>query len=249
MRASCKSEDLSEPQCLQPKKQDDDLYPAELEGGGGLNEPSANEEELRSEVVLLVGYTPPSVPSQSPHSRNDPPSPGIRLTWLSTTGRSKSPPTGMMSREPQPRRTAEKRFSTTAVQAIHQQPTEGSGQGGRMAGRRGEARRPAPAPLCSHLRAYLGVSARPYSAWAANPGRCRSAPQLVTPPAARGQVRAARKPQPCLGPGPPSPPLAHSQPAAREKPPGPDRETSLKLLGGKLRHRNTKGQTYSGTWN
>ena len=34
--ASCKSEDLSEPQCLQPKNRDDDLYLAQLEGGGGL---------------------------------------------------------------------------------------------------------------------------------------------------------------------------------------------------------------------
>ena len=39
---SCKSGDLSEAQCLQPKNRDDDLYPAELEGGGGLNGPSAN---------------------------------------------------------------------------------------------------------------------------------------------------------------------------------------------------------------
>lgn len=118
----------------------------------------------------------------------------------------------MMSREPQPRRTAEKRrFSTTAVQAIHQRRRWAVARVGAMA-RRGAARRgdPAPAPLCSHLRADLGVSARPYSAWAANPGRCRSARSLSPPPQRGRQVRAARKPQPCLGPGPPSPPLAHS---------------------------------------
>ena len=45
--ASCKSEDLSEPQCLQPKNRDDDLYLAKLEGGGG-----ARPEVVRAHLTL-----------------------------------------------------------------------------------------------------------------------------------------------------------------------------------------------------
>ena len=161
----------------------------------------------------------------------------------------------MMSSEPQPRRTAEKRrFSTTAVQAIHQRRRWAVARVGAMA-RRGAARCGDPAParasLCSHLRADLGVSARPYPAGAANPGRCRSARSFSPPPQRGRQVRAARKPQPCLGPGPPSPPLAH--PPARSS--GRSRPGQAGRLLSRLTRRETEAQKHemtnacSWTWN
>ena len=107
------------------------------------------------------------------------------------------------------------------------------------------------ASLCSHLRADLGVSARPYLAGAANPGRCRSARSFSPPPQRGRQVRAARKPQPCLGPGPPSPPLAH--PPARSS--GRSRPGQAGRLLSRLTRRETEAQKHevtnacSGTWN
>lgn len=136
---------------------------------------------------------------------------------------------------PSPGGLPRRRFSTTAVQAIHQRRRAG----GQVGATRGEARRPGSGSLSAATCARTGVSARPYSAWAANPGRCRA--RSLSPSAARRQVRWARKPQPALGPGPPSPPLAHSPACGPGGRPGPTGD-SLSSLEGNWRHRNTKGQ-------
>lgn len=189
-------------------------------------------------------HRPPSPPKAPIQER--PPSPGISLTWLSTQVGVKA----LRLEHDEQRAPAQEDCREEEVfhhgRAGHPPAAPmGSGQGGRH----GEERRgdpaPARAPLCSHLRADLGVSARPYPAGAANPGRCRSARSLSPPPQRGRQVRAARKPQPCLGPGPPSRPLAHppARSSGRSRPGQAGRLLSLGSLGGKLRHRNTKGET------
>lgn len=183
--------------------------------------------------------------------------PGIRLTWLSTQVGVKA----LRLEHDKQRAPAQEDCREEEVfhhgRAGHPPAAPmGSGQGGRHGeARRGAARRgdptPARASLCSHLRADLGVSARPYLAGAANPGRCRSARSFSPPPQRGRQVRAARKPQPCLGPGPPSPPLAH--PPARSS--GRSRPGQAGRLLSRLTRRETEAQKHemtnacSGTWN
>lgn len=138
----------------------------------------------------------------------------------------------MMSSEPQPRRTAEKRrFSSTAVQAIHQRRRWAVARVGAMA-RRGEARRGAAAwlrlglRLCSRLRTDLGVSARHYAAGSANPGRCRSAWSLSPLCGPGGKCAQQGSPSPARALGHPLRRWLVRLPAAPGEPPRPDRETS-----------------------
>lgn len=154
----------------------------------------------------------------------------------------------MMSSEPQPRRTAEKRrFSSTAVQAIHQRRRWAVARVGAMA-RRGEARRgglaPARAPALQPP-AHRPRRQRPaLCSRVGQPGPLPQRVELVTPLRPGRQVRAARKPQPCPCPGPPSPPLARPPArSSRRAAPARQGDFSLGSLGGKLRHGNKKGLT------
>lgn len=149
----------------------------------------------------------------------------------------------MMSREPQPRRTAEKRrFSTTAVQAIHQRRRWAVARVGAMA-RRGAATR---------LRLLSAATCARTSASAPGPI------QPGRPTRAAAAARAACHPLrsaggKCAQQGSPSPASALGHPLRRwliRQPAAPGEaararqgDFSLSSLGGKLRHRNTKGQT------
>ena len=97
----------------------------------------------------------------------------------------------MMSSEPQPRRTAEKRrFSNTAVQAIHQRRRWAVARVGAMA-RRGAA---ALLRLCSHL--HTDPSQRQHPALPSlcgQPGPLPQRAQLVTPPRPGPWVRTAKE--------------------------------------------------------
>lgn len=155
----------------------------------------------------------------------------------------------MMSSEPQPRRTAEKRrFSNTAVQAIHQRRRWAVARVGAMV-RCGGGRAPGSADTCAQTSASEVASA----AALPNPcGRWSTATSLsapcspgyrCTPPKKRTLALSGTwaTPNPQL---PGTSTLGHSRaPLAKRK------GFSLSSLGGKLRHGSWKrANVYSRTW-
>lgn len=108
----------------------------------------------------------------------------------------------MISSEPQPRRTAEKRrFSNTAVQAIHQRRRWAVARVGAMARRggpaaaRARARARAPALQAPAQRFRRQRSARPTRG--CQPGPLPQRAELVTPLRPGGKSAQRMKPQPC----------------------------------------------------
>lgn len=105
----------------------------------------------------------------------------------------------MMSSEPQPRRTAEKRrFSSTAVQAIHQRRRWAVARVGAMA-RRGEARRPGSGSGSGSAAACAQTSASaPGTMQPGRPTRAAAAARGACHPSAAREASARSKEAPAL---------------------------------------------------